>query len=235
MNCARSVSVILLAGVALAFTAVNANADFINAYGWVSTDAIVGPGGSGATTAGLAATCGTCSPSSAQVSFTTTGLNFNFTTTSNSDNITVAAWLASDKLFPLNNLVDTIASTNMSPSIWEFTGNISVTQNEMFTIKHDDGVTFFVNNLTNPLTPLSSGPHAPQPLETAMYTGAASGSVPFELIYTECCHGSAVLQVDLPAPVTPQVPEPGSIVLLGTVVCGIVAFRRRRNARSSPR
>jgi len=220
MNCTKSVRLIALAAAALAFTAVNANADFITGYGWVTTEAIVGSA-TGATKANLPGT-------SPDVSFTTTGLNLS----SSLANGTVAQWMSSST-FPLHNLVDKVAaSQQLDPTIWEFFGNISVTSSEVFSISQDDGVTLYVNDLQHPLF---SNP-GPNSLinEHATYTGPTSGNVPFEVIYTECCGGPAAVQIGvLTAPAT--VPEPGSIVLLGTVVCGIVFFRRRRNAKSSPR
>ena len=115
----------------------------------------------------------------------------------------------------------------MDPTIWEFIGNISVTSPNPFTIAHDDGATFVVNGMTVVNAP---GPTSPS-TTPGTYTGAASGSVPFTLIYTECCGGPAVLQVSLLAPVSAPVPEPGSIALFGTAVCAFVwNLRRRRKA-----
>jgi hypothetical protein len=226
MNCTKSVRVSALAAVALAFTTVNAKADFITGYGWITTGAIA-MSATGATAASLAlSTChsgaGACTLANADVSFTTTGVNFSAT------NATIAQWLNSNT-FALNNLVDNVGGTQVSPSIWELFGNITVTSLEAFSVTHDDGTTFVVNGQTVVNAP---GPSSPSTL-TPAYTGPASGSAPFNLIYTECCGGPAVLQVGPLAP--PAVPEPGSIVLLGTVICGIVVIRRRRNAKSSPR
>jgi len=222
MGRSKDLKLAAVAAAVLAFTAVNAKADFITAYGWVTTNAIAGSA-TGATAASLALpTChngaGACNMANADVTFTTTGVNFNAT------DATFAAWLASNT-FPLHNLVDTVGSDLVSPSIWELVGNISVSSPNPFTITHDDGATFVVNGMTVVNAP---GPTPPE-MTTASYTGAASGNAPFNLIYTECCGGPAVLSVSLLAPASAPVPEPGSIALLGTAACGIFwSLRRRR-------
>lgn len=224
MRRSKALKLAAVAAAVLAFTAVKAKADFITGYGWVTTNAIAGSL-TGATAASLGeSTChmGTaaCTTSNADVSFTTTGVNFSAT------DATIATWLASNTL-PLNNLVDTVGSTLMSPSIWELVGNISVTSPDTFNFTQDDGVTFVVNGQTVVNTP---GPHSPT-TNTYTYTGAASGNVPFSLIYTECCGGPAELKAGLLAPANAPVPEPGSIALLGMAACGIFwSLRRRRKA-----
>lgn len=210
--------------VLLAVTVVNARADFITAYGWVTTEAIASSG-TGASAASLAlSTChngaGACTVADADVTFTTTGVNFNAT------GATVATWLASNP-FPLDGLVDTVGAHLMDATIWEFVGNISVTGTvstpESFTITHDDGATFIVNGQTVINAP---GPTAPV-LTTGSYTGGASGNAPFELFYAECCGGPAVLNVSLLAPANAPIPEPASVALFGTVLAGLAVGLRR--------
>ena len=219
---------------AIVALSANARADFITGYGWVSTDAVVGS----ATEASLAlATCshGTaaCVPGNADVSFTTTGISFMPPGLISG---TIAEWLASSA-FPLNSLVDTAPTSLLSPTIWEFFGNTQVTGTpgspQLFTIQHDDGVTFVVNGQTVVNAP---GPTPPS-VTTRSYTGGASLDAPFTLIYAECCRGDAVLATSLVGPGTapppPGVPEPSSIVLLGSTLLGLGALARKRYSRAA--
>jgi hypothetical protein len=212
----------------LLLTAVSARADFVTAYGWVTTEAIAGSA-TGASAASLAlSTChmGTaaCTTANADVTFTTTGVNFSAT------GANIATWLASSP-FLLNNLVDSVPNTLMDATIWMFVGDIKVTGTagspESFTITHDDGATFVVNGQTVIDAP---GPTAPV-VTTGSYTGGASGNAPFELIYAECCGGPAVLQVSLLAPEYAPVPDGGvTLILLGGALAGLETLRRRFRA-----
>ncbi|MCX6627466.1 MAG: PEP-CTERM sorting domain-containing protein [Candidatus Solibacter sp.] len=221
MRILQGFRVAAFSAVVLAFTAVNAHADdFIFAYGWTSTEAIVNSA-TGASAASLAlGTChngaGACTHANADVTFTTSGVNFS------GSGLTIAAWIGSNT-FAIHNLVDSAPGSLMDPTIWEFTGNISVTSPNAFTIQHDDGATFVVNGQTVINAP---GPTAPV-VTGGTYTGAASSSVAFDLIYAECCGGPAVLSVSLLGPANAPVPEPGSILLLSSVLAGI-AFKVRR-------
>lgn len=225
---------ILFCCVAIAMlTATSAHADFITAYGWRTIEANVNSG-TGATAATLgSATChngaGACTFANADVTFTTTGVNFSAT------GATIAAWIASNT-FPINNLTNTVGAALMDPTIWEFVGNISVTGTagtpESFTISHDDGATFVVNGQTVVNHP---GPTSPI-VTTGSYTGGVNGNAPFDLIYTECCGGPAVLSVSLLAPSSAPVPEPGSALLLLTACAGagVLARRKLRMNQAAP-
>src|SRR5215472_11124258 len=107
MRLAKSILMGLATMGALAVAApAHATPDFITAYGWATTEAIaVSPTGGSPASLALS-TChngaGACTTANADVTFTTTGVNFAEFSPS-----TVAAWLATNT-FANNNLVDTI-------------------------------------------------------------------------------------------------------------------------------
>lgn len=212
--------------VAVVALAGTARADFINGYAWETTEAI----SQVAAPASLAlATCshGTaaCTTGNADVLFTTTGVSFP-----NQGSGTIGAFLASSA-FTLNNLVDSVPTGPMDPTIWEFTGNISVTNSESFTFSHDDGVTFIVNGQTLINAPGPTG----FTNTSGTYTGATNSNAPFQLIFGECCGGDVGLVVSLlgpsSAPPPSGVPEPATITLVGAVL-GAILLLRHRMARS---
>jgi len=146
-------------------------------------------------------------------------MNFNATSA------TVGAWLATSAAF---NIVENTAGTLASlmddgtvGTLLEFTGFVSVTNGQMFTVTHDDGLTLIIGGLD---LGFNDGPTAPV-TSVATYTGP-SGNFPFQLVYAECCGGPAVLQIDLPFS-NVSVPEPGSLALLGIALAGL-GFARRR-------
>lgn len=115
-------------------------------------------------------------------------------------------------------------SHTMNNTLWDIVGTVTVTSGEMFTFRHDDGLTLDIAGLTVVSAP---GPTSAV-TTTGTYTGA-SGNQPFQLVYGECCGGPATLNVDLPF-VSPAVPEPSTWAMMGLGFAGLgfVGFRRAR-------
>jgi hypothetical protein len=148
---------------------------------------------------------------------------FNFSGTG----ATVGSWLASSSAFNIvENTPGTLASlmdNGTQGTLVSFTGNVTVTHNQTFTVTHDDGLTLIIGGLDLGFNP---GPTAPT-TTTATYTGP-SGNFAFELVYGECCGGPAVLQVDLPFTAAVPEPETYALMLAGLGALGFVSRRRRR-------
>jgi hypothetical protein len=150
---------------------------------------------------------------------------FNFSGTS----VTVSAWLASSGAFNiLQNTPGTLASLMDNGSVGtlvNFTGNVSVTNGQTFTVTHDDGLTLIIGGINLGFNP---GPTAPV-TTLATYSGP-TGNFPFQLVYGECCGGPAVLQVDLPFAAVPG-PIAGAglpgLILAGGVLLLLARHRRQ--------
>jgi hypothetical protein len=143
---------------------------------------------------------------------------------------TVNQFLVSGGAFNINGLASVLSSP-ISPSLIEFTGLVTVTTGQTFTVTHDDGLTLIVGGLTVISTPGPTGPV--QTIQT--YTGP-SGTLPFTLVYGECCSGSAVLQISLPLQPGPTgVPEPTTLTLIGSggLLLGLLRIRSNRSRELS--
>ena len=153
---------------------------------------------------------------------------FNFSGT----NVTVGTWLASSGAFGIvQNTPGTLTSLMDNGSVGtllNFTGNVSVTNGQMFTVTHDDGLTLIIGGVNLGFNP---GPTAPV-VTTATYTGP-TGNFPFQLVYGECCQGPAVLQVDLPFQSAVPLPAALPLFATGLGLMGLLGWRRKRKAQAA--
>ena len=146
-------------------------------------------------------------------------LNFS---TGNSGGTPLSTFLASGGAFNIVENTPGVLASDSNDILMQFTGFVTVTTGQNFTVTHDDGLTLIIGGLDLGFNP---GPTAPV-VSVATYTGP-SGTFPFQLVYGECCSGPAVLQVDLPFSNT-ETPEPSTVMMfLGGAVL-LAGSRLRR-------
>jgi hypothetical protein len=120
----------------------------------------------------------------------------------------------------------TRAGDDLGSTYWFFTGNISVTNGETFTVGHDDGLQLEIGGA---LVVDQPGPTA---FVNTNYTWTgASGTYAFQLSYGECCSAPAILETSLPLS---TVPEPATWAMMVTGFAGLGLFgygAKRKGAR----
>lgn len=150
---------------------------------------------------------------------------FNFDSRNAADGYTIGGWLRTSGATILTGAGE--ATNSMNNIFIEFTGLVSVTNGQQFTVTHDDGMTLVIGGLTVVNAP---GPTSPnQTIGT--YTGP-TGNQPFTLVYSEVDGLPAVLQLDLPL----SVPEPSTNMIAGSgllLTFGARAMRVVRKGRKT--
>lgn len=170
------------------------------------------------------------SAGSAAATFTTNGLDF-------CSQVTIATCTGASSAYTINGFLNSNGGSNgvsgltfasgkagtdtLDNTLWEFTGTAFFTNGETFQVAHDDGAIMYVNGVAVLTAP---GP-TPPTISTFTYTGP-TGTESFAFLYGETNGAPAVFDTTLG--VAPSVPEPSSIILLGSGLFAAAGVVRRR-------
>jgi PEP-CTERM motif len=120
-------------------------------------------------------------------------------------------------------VLSTLMDTGGNGTLMYFTGQVTVANGQLFNVTHDDGFELEIGGASNFFY---SNPGPTAPVNTPVTYDGASGTFGFRMSYGECCGAPAVFNIDLPFT---NVPEPGSLALVGGALTALGWSRRRRS------
>jgi hypothetical protein len=157
----------------------------------------------------------------------TLGTPFDLDSTVGANGYTIGGYLASNPGGFSWLTGSGISGDPLDNSYWFFTGQITVTNGEVFHVEHDDGLQL---NIGGTLVVDQPGPTSAE--DTPYTWNGLSGTYAFTLSYGECCGPPAVLATDLP--LSSGAPEASTWAMMIAGFCGLgfAGFRasRRREA-----